>query len=45
MDEFDRLAWTTLNKEGNLALVRFIIENDTRYTTVGQPINEEETPG
>lgn len=47
MDEFDRLAWATLNKEGNLALVRYILENDTRYTNMGQPNAslEEETPG
>lgn len=49
MHEFDRLAWATLNKEGNLALVRFILEKDTRYTTSGKPVNnasiEEETPG
>ena len=52
MDEFDRLAWATLNKEGNLVLVRFILENDTRYINFGQSINklnqgglEEETPG
>lgn len=51
MDEFDRLAWATLSKEANLPLVRFILENDTRYINMmGQPINaigfdEAETPG